>query len=405
MKKYIALLIAAILPMTILADRNPPNLGDPANPTQEIVNELKALNANMLTFPSQIAAGMSKGFAELEKYIASLYTQNNTWEIAQNYEPIPNLYDIKNTNTVKISLGEQKDLSPLQAIASAAFTQTKNNLYDSMLEETYSMYQQDTNVIDELKTSANEDYSSYLSQNSPLSISTIPGPDSLYVLDADGKLKMNIDYATKADYLALLKKPETPITSDAFNFATIVTPMAYTPEQLKAANQFLLFAARSTESLLGGVNFADLYGKPEALFKLKQNPDYQHFVLMIRNFLSIRSISINLLNQLIAERTPVKGLGAAAGLSADKSASPLEVEAYRANHRLEDPRWYSSIENASPATVQREMLILLAEIEHQNFQAYLDNEKILGAITSLNLSSSTQTIQLSLPQEIPKLKD
>jgi hypothetical protein len=139
----------------------------------------------------------------------------------------------------------------------------------------------------------------------------------------------------------------------------------------------------------------------------------------MRSILAIRSMSINILNQLIAERTPMPGLASAAGFNEKnlksltpneqeefkngKSASPLQVEAYQANHRIQDPKWYQSVQNASPADVQRNILITLAEIEHQNYEAHLDRERILAALTASNLMSNMGTINTVLDQGGSKL--
>ena len=133
--------------------------------------------------------------------------------------------------------------------------------------------------------------------------------------------------------------------------------------------------------------------------------------MTIRTLLAIRSISINALNQLINERTPMPGLAAAAGLDKltnptaketqelkENVASPLQVEDYQANHRFEDPNWYHSIQSDSPATVQRNTLILLTEIEHQNYQAHIDRERLLSAILASNLQRNLTTMSTVLQQ-------
>ena len=99
------------------------------------------------------------------------------------------------------------------------------------------------------------------------------------------------------------------------------------------------------------------------------------------------------------------GLGTAAGLAATQKASPLQVEAYQANHRIQDSKWYQSVQNASPADVQRNILIVLAEIEHQNYEAHLDRERLLAAITASNLQTNIGAISNVLTQDGQKLND
>ena len=48
---------------------------------------------------------------------------------------------------------------------------------------------------------------------------------------------------------------------------------------------------------------------------------------------------------------------------------------------------------------------MLAEIEHQNYQAHLDSEQILAAITGLSLSASAQTMQMAIAQQATAVND
>ncbi|HLD84470.1 MAG TPA: hypothetical protein VI844_01720, partial [Coxiellaceae bacterium] len=126
------------------------------------------------------------------------------------------------------------------------------------------------------------------------------------------------------------------------------------------------------------------------------------YVLTIRALLAVRSITLNTLDTLVAERTPTAALGKIIGTS---SASPLQIEAYQANNRVENPAWYTLINNDSPAAVERTIAVELAEIEHQNYQAHLDRERLLSAITAMNLQTSLSGTQALLQQQSTAVND
>ena len=365
----------------------------------------------MGSLPSQVSDGATQAIAALEKFIGELYTQGNTWEIAQNYQPIPNLEDMKHTNTTLVAIGDATNLSPTEAANIAASNITSNNLFDTLQQSTYAMYEGDDQVTKNLKTAAGKPFSDYMNDNSALSLSGIPGTDTLYVRGMAGEVALNTLFLLKSqNYKDQLKEPDKKPNSDYLDFSTLITPASYTEDELKNVNRFLVFATRNTENLTSGINFSELHGKPMALFNLKQNPQYQNYLLTMRNLLAQRTITLSALNQLIGERTPIQNLGVAAGMpptdpekNTYPSASPLQVESYRANHRLTDPHWYQSVQNASPATVQRELLIVLAEIEHQNYEAHLDRERLLAAIAGLNIMNSTQLEKVTALQEVPNV--
>ncbi len=67
---------------------------------------------------------------------------------------------------------------------------------------------------------------------------------------------------------------------------------------------------------------------------------------------------------------PLKGLGSKVSMPDDPNlpkgyASPLQVENYIANQRINSPAWFKQMKTASPAVVAREQVLILAEIESQ----------------------------------------
>lgn len=344
-------------------------------------------------------------------------------------QPIPDLATIEAINTAKATVsftkeeptqqnegffgigqtaGEkeettQQSLPPFAAAMQTADHETSNNVVNSLTQFHYSMYKNtnDTAELKKIKTAEGKSFEDYANENSLTGLTgeQKKASDTLYIHNLDSKLKAEQDI----EKFKSIKKP-TDINNALFNFGSIITPVAYTTTQEKTAKDFVKYAAQSTQDLAAGVDFNVLHNNPAALKSLVADPIYEKYKLTIRTILSIRSMLINNLNQLIAERTPMQGLGTAAGLTANQKASPLQVEAYQANHRIEDTNWYTTIQNASPATLQRETLIVLAEIEHQNYQAHLDRERLLAAVTALGLQNNATTTNGVLMQEAPKVQ-
>lgn len=220
-------------------------------------------------------------------------------------------------------------------------------------------------------------------------------------------------YGSPAPYY--VSKPKEANNS-MLNFAALITPNAYNDNQLQDARNYIKFATQDTVNLfpsssnngtggLYGITFdfdkiTQLQTKDQgrALFALKQDPNFQRFKFNLRTQLALRSVSTSVLNQFVAERQKIAGLGTKAGLKTPdpkdpskmvdvKDASPLQVAAYIANHRVQSKSWFNTVQNASPATIQRDTLIVLAEIEHQNFVARMQREKLLALLATMNISN------------------
>lgn len=244
-------------------------------------------------------------------------------------------------------------------------------------------------------------FKKYDDDNSPGNLITTgtdsAASDTLYMTENQ------ITSATSAQKLSSANKPvvkkPTTIYDNNLNFANLFEPTGYQvvknnnqqPQspQFQAANKYVIYAAQSTKNYASDLELNSLKPYPQGVANLKNYKDYQKYAMTVRTLLAIRSISIDALQHLIAERAPVPNWGKAIGdPNKNGMASALQVEAYQANHRIQDPKWYQSIMKDAPITLQRTIAIQLAEIEHQNYQAHLDRERILAAITASNLSSN-----------------
>ncbi|MCH9769412.1 MAG: hypothetical protein K0U12_00900 [Gammaproteobacteria bacterium] len=187
---------------------------------------------------------------------------------------------------------------------------------------------------------------------------------------------------------------------DYFNLASVTEPTAYSGDQQTAAESYIKYATHlDRQTLLNQVDF----GKFQSLIRKQNNSvvkqalvqslmndqTFQKFMLYMRSMLTSQSVSLDVFNHLLAERIPVKNLGAEAGLKDTKGntiqdASPLQVMAYLAT-KAHGKAWFRHVQAASPATVQREILTTLAQIERQNYQAYRQRELLLAVMASMQV--------------------
>lgn len=187
------------------------------------------------------------------------------------------------------------------------------------------------------------------------------------------------------------------------------------PTDVNNAEESLVFLTDSTTPL-SSIDPTQL--SSTQLQQMASSPDGQKFIVHVRTLTAYRSLALSNLYSLILERTPVKNLGALAGLpnhsatnaapaannalpgnatsgtqqqNAGPDASPLEVEEYIATRRVDNPQWYTDMANASPPVIARETLFVLAEMEKELFQIKQQNERILATLTVMEVQSLQAT--------------
>lgn len=260
-------------------------------------------------------------------------------------------------------------------------------------------------------------------------LATLPASDTLYsdVQNIQASAEMNGENVTKPKKLY----------NNYFDFSTLFSPTAYNSNQQTGANYYIDYLTKRYQTLLSGINVDQLKStleqyknKPTVLAQklsaFKQSSAYKNYLLTVRSMLASKSVALSNLNHLIVERTPIETpadkansqenkalakLSEAIGVKPRKEVitdpsdpskkktvyaylSPLQLANYIANHRVDSPDWYNKIATASPATVQRQSLYVLAEIESQMQQAHIDRERLLATLTALQLQSSNSSSML-----------
>src|SRR3990167_2179337 len=169
--------------------------------------------------------------------------------------------------------------------------------------------------------------------------------------------------------------PDITQNNTYFNFGSLVDPLAYTTTQAQQSAQYYVgYLGQVYQPLIDpsiGLNrLIQISTNKDALMQFEQTPTYQLYQNTVRSFIAQRSVAINNFSQLMAERTVVKGLGQQTGIqvlgsdgktwTSTPDASPLQVEAYEATWRTNNPNWYKGIQSAPPATVERENVLINA---------------------------------------------
>ena len=184
-----------------------------------------------------------------------------------------------------------------------------------------------------------------------------------------------------------------------FSFDTLFEPIAYSTTQQGQAVSYINF-------VLGNYNnppqALTLSTKASALQAQLANQSVTAYILAYRNFVAAQSVAYSNLNYLYNERlvNTSANLGSQAGMSTlptDKNtgygqsliaqASPLQVQQWMIQRRLNNSTWFTEMNNATSLQIARETLFVLAEMEAQLYQLHLDNERLLAATTAMQLQT------------------
>jgi len=256
-----------------------------------------------------------------------------------------------------------------------------------------------------------------------------PASDSVYSNDpAVIALSLNSTYQSQLPPRGLVQPTAKNSRDDYFNFGSLVEPTAYDPltNQPQAAQMYIAYLTKSYDKPSDAIDFSafksklsqakDATDKISLYMDLLNDKDgdgnlaYRKYQLAVRSATAARSVAINNFEKIASERTLVKNLGKTAGLKDSKGksiddASPLQVESYLANRRVDSPSWYAQLQSESSVNVQRDMLVVLAEIEAQNFQAHMDRERMLATMSAQSALGSTMTQAMLIQQAQAISKD
>ncbi len=195
------------------------------------------------------------------------------------------------------------------------------------------------------------------------------------------------------------KKP----SGDAnFDVSSLLSSLSYTDEDTKKNAENYIQFITSLADPVSSINMSTLTSEQRRL--LQSSNTGRYYVRYIRGVVAARSLAANNLLRMYAERIPQTDLGKLAGMK-EKDASPLEVKTYLATRRADNQTWYQSMAVASDSTVMKETLNILAEIEKQNHEAQMQNERILATLSVMVLQNiqANKTADRNKEAEVGKL--
>ena len=179
---------------------------------------------------------------------------------------------------------------------------------------------------------------------------------------------------------------DTAATLPNYDIKSLLSPIGYQNQQAAqtALNYIQLLAQPSISA-----NIDTLRGY--------NSNNFLPYIMAVRGYVAMQSIGINNLYQSFADRVPMKDLGKTAGMP-NNNASALEVEDFAAKKRVTNSDWYKAMETATPATIQRETLYVLAEMRLEMYKNCLALERLILTNSALLLQTNTSSVTMPLQQ-------
>ena len=142
---------------------------------------------------------------------------------------------------------------------------------------------------------------------------------------------------------------------------------------------------------LAGVNFQQGYNKQRFLQYIKDNNQKGlQYLASMGAYAAGVSVGLSSLYQMAAKRYPQTSITnlQIKDNSGQQIQSKAQLERYLAERRVTSPDWYATMAAATPATVARETLFLLAEMRLQQYESQLQQERILATLAAIHLSAN-----------------
>jgi len=193
-----------------------------------------------------------------------------------------------------------------------------------------------------------------------------------------------------------------------YDFDSLILPQSYkTNAQMMAANNFITYLSQGykTSSFL---DLSSLKNNTKKLQPLKNTSQYQAYLVNNRSKMASLSVPLSNFYHFYSERANLKNIldqieekgqpvnqtikDVVDTLASQNINSLLELQSYTANHRINDQLWRKKMVSASPATVQRETLFVLAEMESQLQRLHLDNERLLATLSAAQMQMAQATM-------------
>jgi intracellular multiplication protein IcmX len=281
-----------------------------------------------------------------------------------------------------------------QLVQADASDQTHTNVQAKLAEVPYTIMDSSNAAYKGLKTLL--DQSGGVTETDRIkNLAEIDGTDTLGFSNTNNKPAM-LFARTGLGTKMLLK------TFDyGFDFDSLIQPQSYnTSAQMKAASNFITYLSKNYK-ISTSIDLSALKNDTKKLTSLKETPQYQTYLVNNRSNVAALSVPLSNFNQFYSERANLKSIitqlekqgqpvnqtikNVVNTLASQNINSLLELQNYVANHRISDKTWRKKMMSASPATVQRETLFVLAEMESQLQRIHIDNERLLATLSAAQL--------------------
>ncbi len=191
-------------------------------------------------------------------------------------------------------------------------------------------------------------------------------------------------------------------TAQNYDSRSLLGPLGYSDDKaVKTALAYIEFASNLVQPFEADLAALQKANKGDMKKMLP-------YLTAVRAYAAAQSNGLNNLYHSYIQRVRINGLGGKAGISKDSDtpASPLEVEEYNAKWRLMgegDSAWLAQMEKASPATLARANIYLLAEMRLEAFKTRMALERLIvtNSLIQLQLSRLAAT---SAGAELSSLK-
>lgn len=203
---------------------------------------------------------------------------------------------------------------------------------------------------------------------------------------------------------------------NVLNIGALIEPAQYDTDSYDLASNAKNFIGYISNQFnpIPLIDFTQIISSSQ-LAQALNNPAVQQYLLTIRQTVANDSTGMNNLYYLYNERVS-QNTNALLGTqfttiapgtlpqNLQTKASPLALEKWMATHRLTNyqsdkntPTWSDAMETATPATLQRETVYLLAEIRYEMYQQRMLQERIL-ATASVQQLQNADSQQMTLQQ-------
>ena len=375
------------MPMAFAADNgnNPPNAATPANSSpNSILNKIKSSVDN-------------NGFAfnTLSRKIDAILVSTMESNANLMYQFDSYLSETDNTSTHVSQIN--------QLVQSEALNKTGGNIEAKLAEVPFTIIDPSKNnaIYENLKRLLNQQGGT-TQRNRIKKLANTAGIDTIGFTD-DNNQPASLFSLPGVSSAAQMKKNDR-----SYNVDSLILPQSYsTNAERKAATNFITYLSKNYK-LSNSVDLSPLKDNTKKLQALKNTVQYQNYLVANRSNIAAASIPLSNLNHIYSERVKLEDIinnmeangqpvnntlkNVVKTLANNNINSLLELQNYVATHRLTDQKWREKMLSASPATVQRETLFVLAEIESQLQRLHLDNERLLTTESAAQLQMTQATM-------------